>query len=295
MTNPPLPLLLVLPLLLAAAPVAKPLLLPADGALAGIVNDRPARLAIEPSAPSVPVFNPGFVTASGWGPGLFGGQAKIGRTIIKGQTGVQAFTLAGVSFKRRSTWFGRDIVPGFDGAIGPAAVPQPVIRYQLRAAAAGERETRLPLFDLGSNGIGTLVTIDATPVPVMFSLMTADSVATAAAGSVLAAGQDGHFNGPRRTIDVRLGVMRPVRTMALGKPLAIGPLTIASVLVRVGENGEPDNSLADDADPSEIVVTASRPSRVKPFYRIVLGHAELQRCSSLTIDKPAKQIILSCG
>jgi hypothetical protein len=49
----------------------------------------------------------------------------------------------------------------------------------------------------------------------------------------------------------------------------------------------------DQADPNEIVVMAKN-GKIKPLHAIIIGRDDMAHCSSITFDKPAQHIRLSC-
>lgn len=96
--------------------------------------------------------------------------------------------------------------------------------------------------------------------------------------------------------EIAFGVERPVRMMALDRPLAIGALSLTRIGVRTGDWGNAAGiAEAGSADPDEIVVTAKGRKR-DPFRdRLAIGADVLARCSSVIFDKPARQIRLTCA
>ena len=82
--------------------------------------------------------------------------------------------------------------------------------------------------------------------------------------------------------------------MRLARPFDVGALSIGSLDVRVADgnaSGLPE--AADAGDPNEVVVTA-KGERDRSRDTITLGRDQLDRCSSIVFDKPAKQVRLSC-
>ena len=173
-----------------------------------------------------------------------------------------------------------------------------VVRFRLRAARAGERRAEFPLVDQGGlegrwGERYALIRIDGTDMRIQFDPHRQETVATAQAGSALAASLGGVWDGAARQATIAFGIARPVRTMALGRPLEIGPLSLTRVAVRTHDFGSSDTISDTAADPNEIVVVAEK--KPKSPYRVVrLGGDALERCSSITFDKRAKRIALSC-
>lgn len=280
-------------LLLAAD--ASPLVLKGDFILAATVQATPARLRVDPGAPSIPVFNPDFAERAGFRAGWIGTRARIGPVSVGGRSAVVRLDMGGGVFKRRVTWFQVPYDVGADGTIGPGGLPAEIIRFELRAPRPGERATNLPLADFSWNGMGMIVAIGDEQLQVRLSLDRARSLATAGAGAAIAAEQGGSFDAAPEKLVINLGVERPVRHMRLARALTIGPFAVTGMLVRTGDFGSaaaiPDPQ-APPPDPDEVVVTGQKKQKRKLVLEI--GRDYLDRCSSILFDKPAKMLTLSC-
>ena len=148
----------------------------------------------------------------------------------------------------------------------------------------------------GGGGSFALVPVGGVPTRVRFNPDNARTLATAGAGVALASANGGRLEGATRTAHIAFGVERPVRLLKLARPLAIGPLTLAALDVRVADYGSAGGIADADApppDPDEIVVTA-KGKRDRSRDSLTLGRDQLDRCSSIVFDKPAKQVRLSC-
>jgi hypothetical protein len=286
----------------AGARDARPeLVIPADGVRSGSVAGVPARIRVDPSALGVPMLNPDLAARAGLKGGMIGLTYAVGPVEVKGRTAVTRIDLGRGPVKRRAGWAERAFAVGADGAVGPGGLPDPVIRFQLRASIAGERTVALPMANGG--GVfggwgGTFATIDVGggPIRVRFDPRR-PTFATAGAGVAIAQGGGGMLEGAATRAEIRFGVERPVRAMRLARPLMIGPLAVDRLLVRVSDFGTA-SSIADAdaaaADPDEVVVTA-KGKRDRSNDMLTLGHDQLDRCSSITFDKPAKRIRLTCA
>ncbi len=264
-----------------------------DRALAATVHGVPARLSVDPGAPSVPVFNPDFAARAGFKAGMFGTMARIGPVIVAGKSAVVRLDLGGGEFKRRVTWFAAPFVADADGTIGPGGLPDPVIRFDLRPPQPGERSVTLPLADFGWSGMGTWVTVGDRPVAVRFSLAQARTLASAAAGAAIAAAQGGGFDRAAERTVIHLAVERPVRHVALATPLRIGPFALAALWVRTQDFGSAAGIHDTNApDPDEIVVAAQ--TKQKQSLLLEIGRDDLDRCSSIRFDKPRQELTLTC-
>lgn len=272
-----------------------------DGVRPTTVAGHPARLRIDPSAPGLPMVNPGLARRAGLKGGMFGAVYVVGPVRIVGGSAVTRLDLGGGPIKRRVSWPNRDFTRRADMTVGPGGMPDPVIRFQLRAARAGERITILPMAPAGGlfggyGGSFALAPIGGVPTRVRFNPDNPRTLATAGAGLALASAHGGRLEGEVGTAPVAFGVERPVRRMLLARPLAIGPLALAAIDVRVADFGNAAGIADADApppDPDEIVVTA-KGKRDRSRDSLTLGRDQLDRCSSIVFDKPAKQVRLSC-
>ncbi|MES2986547.1 MAG: hypothetical protein V4808_01450 [Pseudomonadota bacterium] len=286
---------LALAILLAADQPA--MVVTGDRILGATVHGTPARLRIDPGGPTMPVFNPDFAARAGFEAGWIGTSVRVGPVRVEGRSAVVRFDMEQSEFKRRVTWFRADYLKGADGAVGPGTLAAPVIRFDIHAPQPGERRVTLPLADFGYGGMGYAFEIAGAKVRVRFSLDRERTIATAALGAEIATAYQGKFDRPAETMLVLLGVERPVRHLALGASLQVGPFALNGLHVRTGDFGSVDSIPDPDApvaepDPDEIVVTGEK----KKKNRMVLdiGRDYLDRCSSIVFDKPAKALTFTC-
>lgn len=269
---------------------------PADRTVAIRVHGAPARLRIDPGAPTSPVFNPDFAARAKFRAGWIGIEGQVGPARVPGLTAVVRFDLGQGEFKRRIAWFNALYVASADGAAGPGFLDADVVRFTLRDPAPDERRAVLPLADFGRAGMGVILTAGSDRIAARFSLERDRSIATASAGATIAAAHSGSFDGAPERMLVHLGVVRPVRHMKLETPLAAGPLAIHGLLVRTSDWGSaaaiPD-AAAPAADPDEIVVVGDTKKQRREL-RLEIGRDYLDRCSSIVFDKRAKTVTLAC-
>jgi hypothetical protein len=268
----------------------------ADRTIDATVHQQPARLRIDPGAPSMPVFNPEFATRAAFRSGPFGTRAIVGPVRVPGRSAVVRFDLGAGEFKHRVTWFEAPLTSGADGIVGPGGLPAAVIRFDLRPPQGGERSVTLPLADFGASGMGTRLPAGDRTIDVYFTLESRQSLATAAAGAALAEMHGGRFDSAAEAMPITLGVVRPVRHLALATPLAVGPLALSGMLVRTADFGTAGSIPDADApppDPDEIVVTGGKKQKPRRL-KLEIGSDDLARCASILFDKPAKTVTLSC-
>lgn len=84
-----------------------------------------------------------------------------------------------------------------------------------------------------------------------------------------------------------------MRTLRLARPFIVGPLAIAELGVRTGDFGNATAIREEGGDPDEVVVTGER-RRNRDRDRVAIGADQLRNCSSITFDKRARQVRLSC-
>lgn len=286
---------------IAAGPAAPERVVTGDWTVAATVAGQPARLLVDPAAPGSPILSPAFAARAGLTPGMISARVTVGPVKVNGTSAVRDIAVGSGSFKRRVFWFDRPLVPEVDGVIGPSALPDSVVRFSLRAPAPGDRTVTLPMVDGGGMfggifGLYGLIEVGGQPVRIRFDLRHRRTVATAGAGTVVAAANGGTLEGASQPVEIAFGVERPVRRMRLARPLAIGPFKLPELGVRVSDYGSagtiPDADRA--ADPDEIVVVG-RKKRNPERDQIRLGRDWLDSCASLVFDKPAKQVRLTCG
>lgn len=295
-------------LLGAAPPPAERVVTPGD-TVAVTVNGVPARLSIDPDASGMPMVAQSFATRARlscappclgrfceppcWVLGL-----QLGRERIFGRAAVARFGWNGAaSMPRRVSWYGRDWGDGLDGAIGPTGFPERIVRFSIGPSRPGERTATLPVFERTNLPWWSLIVhgtlkVGGKDVQVRFDLRNRRSLATAGAAVLIARAHGGTMTGERARQVVLLGVERPIAMMRLARPLAVGPLALTNLGVRVTDGSGANTIPQADADPSEVVVTA-RGKQTQRFLSI--GRDDLARCSSLVFDKGARQIRLTCA
>jgi hypothetical protein len=282
--------------------------IPADGRIDLSINGRPvtafagpglsSRLHIS-SGDAAALFGPAALRfdARGDWPGALRASERIGPVVVQGH---RAPALLAFGFGQHTSgveWFSAE-VPGGTAQLGPYALPATIVRFALRAPQPGERLFTLPL-DEEDNGWGiasTSLLAGRQQVRFAFAPHFPRSVASAAAGGALARAQGGRFMGQPEDVVISHGVARPARPVRLDRAIAIGPVQLRDMLVRTLDYGAA-TGIADQLDepenPSDILVTG-RADRQRPQYIVYLGADVLGGCSSVTFDKAAMTVTLSC-
>lgn len=273
-----------------------------DGIVTVAVNGAPGRIRIDPAAPAIPMFTTPFAIGQArLRPGPFAFGFMVGPQEVPGRTAVGRIAVGDGARprKRRIGWTGRTYLQGADGVIGPGGVPEPVVRFVLRPSLPGERTITLPLEDEGGlfggwGGSYALIDLAGQPLRIRFNPHEPRTLATAGAAVRIANAQEGVVSGEASPMHIAFGISRPVRTMRLGRPLAVGPLTLTELGVRTSDFGNTSTIREEGGDPDEVVVTGDR-RRSSRWDRLALGADQLARCSSITFDKRRREVRLTCA
>jgi hypothetical protein len=225
----------------------------------------------------------------------------VGPEMVPGRTAVGRIAIGEGARprKKRVGWAARPFVRDAEGVIGPGGVAEPIVRFVLRAPRPGERSIALPLEDEGGlfGGWGrsyALVDLGGESLRVAFNPHEPRTLATAGAALRLANAHDGRVSGETAPAHIAFGISRPVRAMRLGTPFLVGPLAIAELGVRTADFGNAAGIREEGGDPDEVVVTGDR-RRDRNRDRLTIGADQLRNCSSITFDKRARQVRLSCA
>lgn len=281
-----------------------------DEVAAVTVNGRSVAVAVGPgrsstlhlpTADALALFGPLAAQSERRGewPGAQRATERIGPVTVRGHRALASLSFAGGNRIAPVEWFARESAGGSVGQVGPFGVPATLVVFRLRGAQPGERRFTLPL-DEEANGWGiasTSLFFAGQQVRFAFAPHFATSVASAAAGGVIARAQGGRYTGPPQPVLINHGVDRPARPVGLDRPLVLGPVMLASLLVRTLDYGAPQG-ISDQIDgeggPADILVTA-RTDRQAPQYIVYIGADALDHCSSISFDKVTMTVSLSCA
>lgn len=293
------PLCLAALSLLAASPaVAADLVVRASDSfiVPVIVNGHVVRLRVDPEAPDYVVVNPAVARRTRLRPTLLGGvYALVGPVSIDGNSKEAALSHQGRSIRKRFAWLDRDVVEDADGLISPAALPYERVVFELRPERAAEVTSSFAMTYSDEYGLLFPMRIGAQSVQFQFSTLKPRSMATAAAGAHIAEAQSGAWAGEAISQLIEYGVHRPLRPLALQRPLALDRLPLRDFLVRTSDNlGNRSLPSEPSADPREIVVTGAR-TRQKAVYMLTLGLDALRSCSRMVYERLQHRLTLRCA
>lgn len=283
-----------------------------DGIIDVQLNGRPFRLRVDPAAPGMPLVSDAIAEQRGLKMGQklgIGFGFSVGPITVMSKTQVVKITYDTPPEKQRVGWTQRPFATAADGSIGPAGLPEPVVRFALHPARPGERTITMKLEKLGFPvslfgggwvpSIG-IIDVGGAPMRVRFDLYHPRTLATAGAAVRLAQAYDGALSGEARATEIFFGVERPVRDLTLKRPFLLGALSIDRLGVRTSDFGttgaiRDGDAVEPAADPDEIVVTAKGKKRDTRRDTLSLGADQLRHCSSIVFDRNAGVIRLTCG
>lgn len=260
----------------------------------GRINHHFVRLKVDPETPGYLILNGDAAFRLRLFPTSLDAAAIIGPVRVDGATRAARVQIGGVTSTRRVVWTEREAVSGADGIISPADLPFDSVMLRFHAATPGETIHDLPMRFEPTLGLFHSVPVGDGVVHFRFSTTRRDSLATAAAGALMARELGGGWAGERHGMMIKYGVVRSVRPLVLERPAMLAGQPLTGILVRTGDH-RGASVLPDDAaaDPDEIVVTAAV-ERQRARFLVSLGLDWLSRCSSMTWDNIGRRIRLSC-
>lgn len=279
----------------------------ADEPLAAVIEGRPAELQFVSGFVDRLTLNVDYVAKHGIRPAAIMGNADVnffGRREIKGKNRPVGYSIGSSKENARAFWFAEVPQPKYDGAIGPFAMPFDVVTVRMAPLQAGEKIHNMIYFGDANNGsnAGHIDPTFHTAVSFAVEKRMRYPLASAATGAAIAAAYGGTLSGETWDEAIAFGVKRPVRLLTLEKPFVIGQFSFTKIAVRVrgsidaGGAGEAiaEAPSASDRDPAEIVVIGAGKKPRIPVFSFDIDRNVLDACSTISFDKPAKQIRLSC-
>jgi hypothetical protein len=273
------------------APVTEIIVSP-ETLIAGTINGSSVRFHPQADGFGALTLNPQAAARLGLKAGMFSAKGRVGPVTVKGYSSVITYAVQGSVTKQRVLWFDQPATVAGDGTLGPMAFKNPIVTFRLRQTQPHERTTILPLSEKGSFGsIGSDVRVGDSRYFIQWDLDRLATLTNAPTAVSLAGSHQGVLARETGRAVIKLGVERPVRTMTLGKPFEIGPVRVNTMLVRTSDYGNANGIRSEGDDPEEIVVLG-QPVTDRLLVRI--GASDMAHCSTLTFDKPKKQVRLSC-
>ena len=260
------------------------------------INGHPVRLRVDPGGSGYVVLNPATVERIGLERSMLRSSTRIGPIRLDGWSKVARVRIGETEGRRRLVWIDRPVVEDADGLISPADMPYDLVTFELGAERQGARDYVLPLEFPRGEGLYYPFPAGDQQVHVKFSLIKAHSMATGAAGALLSGLFGGSWMGDPRDALIDFGVARPVRPLALERPLSLEGLELDRFFVRTGDHrGNLELPPEPDADPDEIVVTGAGGKRQRARYGLTIGLDRLSSCSRLVWNNLNRQLTLRCA
>ena len=149
----------------------------------------------------------------------------------------------------------------------------------------GEAELAFPVTYRRDIGLYFPYPVLGKPIPVQFSTRLDRSIATAAAGAQIADRFSGAWAGDSEKTPIMFSVARPVRPLALARPMVMHSLPVDRLFVRIADDrGRFQLPSEVSEDPDEIIVVGTL-ERQRPRTNITFGGDLLSACSSLVFDR----------
>ena len=250
------------------------------------------QMEVTPDAPVQPVLSPAAAERLELGGSLVSGVHLVGRTRMRASSNRVRIDFGdGHRERTRAFFFDQPWGEASDGLLNPMALPETVVTYRLRDPVEGEQTIALPLAEHDRAGFHATLTLGNRDIPVLFSFARDETMLTAAAGVLLADAFGGRMSGEAYDVPIELGIARPVRPLVFERQPAMGRLSLGRLVVRTSDTGSVGAIPDDERDPNEIVVENSRR---EPPLAMWIGREALAHCSSLTFDRAAAEIRLSC-
>lgn len=263
------------------------------------VDGAPARLLVEPGGPRQLVCDPRFAMQAaieGRRPVSIG---RIGPEKVMGSIGEARIVIDGAATTVRISWPTHSFLTQADCWAGPGALPQPIVRFLLGPAVPGARTVALPEHDgrgMRDSATDARLTIGRMAVMVRFDALNTRTALTAPAALLIARAGGARLDGPMLETGIYYGMRRPIRRLLTPAPLVVGPLSIPTLFARVSDYADASGIHSTDASefqPDDIIVTSRQP-KIEGSRIIRVGRDDLARCESITFDREAKRITLTC-
>ena len=216
-------------------------------------------------------------------------RTDVGKVLVREVTSAELLGYQGRQLPAILAWSTTDPVQGADGLINPRLLPHDELRLVRRRATANDVVTHLPMrWDDNRGLLGKSGDVDVVITPV-----SPETLATAAAASILAAGHGGQLRGPAREALISHGVTRPVRDVVFARPVDVAGVRLARVAARVfdwsGKTSIPDADLL----PGEAVV-AGRAGAQRQWAKLAIGNDQLAACAEIVWRREPLAVDLVC-
>lgn len=221
-----------------------------------------------------------------------GFDAQVGRERLSGIAAGAEAAIDGRRFLALVASHGRDCCAGVDGAIGVGLLPYASVLF--RRAQPTQSETRTLAMAISTERGLESAALAASPyVTAQFSLERADSVATAAAGVILARAHGGTRDAGYGRSIAAFGISRPVQTVRFARPVTIAGFSYDALITRTADFAGRNEFPRPAGEAGDIVVNRKRaPQDAWPV--VLIGRDRLDRCDQIRFDRVPLQLSLRC-
>lgn len=300
--------LVAMPALAAETPAVPlpPLVLDAAAPVVTLLIDgKPLRLRVDPSGALYPQINPDAVARLGL---ATPGREVDGKPVERRETVIHIGKTRSVQVTSREIMIYQDRVvivtlawpksaavpvPESDGLIIPTHLPHDIVRIVRRPPTQDDVTTVMPMEWFPSQGMMGTLALEPGDIKIAIQPEARETIATAAAASLLATSHDGKLSGPTRTVPIMYGVSRPVRDIVFARPVEVAGVKVSRAATRVydwsGKTEIPDA----DLEPGEAVVK-SKAGRQQQWAKLTLGNDVLGACAEIAWHRAPLRIELVC-
>lgn len=280
--------------LVALATAAQParsgeLVLDADApAITLMVAGVPLRLRVDLDQRDVVELNPDAAARLPlqWQDGFV---ADLGGVRLEGRQASGEVEIAGRRMALPFSTHGRPCCAGVDGAIGPMLLPYATIRWR-RAAPGVEGRRRYAMTADAQDGLS----VQDGGVAVQLSLGRPVTLASRAAGVMLAERHGGRYSGAYEEVAGPFGVPRAVRPVSFARPPVLLGFALPVLRVRTGDFGGRLTMPEDRAQPGDIRVERRRRTQ-RAWPVVVLGRDQTDHCREIAFHADSLTLDLACA
>ena len=218
---------------------------------------------------------------------------QVGKVEVSEVTSDEILTYEGRTLPRRLAWPKGDTVAGADGLINPRDLPHEEVRYVRRPVEGTDVMTQLPMRWVSGRGLVGPVKVGGETIDIVITPQAPQTLATAAAASILAARHGGRLTGPAHEVVVTHGVKRPVRDVVFARPVDLAGIRLPSVAARVFDwSGKTDIPDADRLEGEAVV--GGRAGSQRQWAKLAIGADYLDACAEIVWRREPLGIALVC-
>lgn len=217
--------------------------------------------------------------------------AEVGRVEVPGVAASAVLAIAGKAAPAALWSFG-ECCEGADGAIDAALLPFAEVRLVRPGGAGGNERTFLLRRD-EDGGMAARAEAGGRAIAVQFALERPGTLATAAAGAILAKAWSGTFAGRYEPVLVAWGVSRPSRMIAFARPGALAGFRFDALRTRTGDFAGRERLPTDPPGADEILVSR-RTTHQRGWPVVMIGRDRLDHCVEMRLRTRELVLAMRC-